>query len=112
MAPNLAKSTLKLVHDMISSGELTTSQMAQAAGCSKRAILRIRSNLRLFGTIKAPPIKAGRPHIITPVMLEALYDHLLGKPYSYLSEMELFFLDEFGVSIPKSMTSDALHGIG
>ena len=63
MAPNLAKSTLELIHDMISSGELTTSQMAQAAGCSKRAILRIRSNLRLFGTIKAPPIKAGRPRI-------------------------------------------------
>jgi hypothetical protein len=54
---------------MISSGELTTSQMAEAAGCSKRAILRIRSNLRLLGTIKAPPIKAGRPRSITPVIL-------------------------------------------
>lgn len=86
--------------------------MAQAAGCSKRAILRIRSNLRLFGTIKAPPIKAGRPRSITPVMLEALCDHLLEKPDSYLSEMELFFLDEFDVSIPKSTISDALHRIG
>jgi transposase len=112
MAPNLARSTLEFIHDMISSGELTNSQMAQAAGCSKRAILRIRSNLRLFGTIKAPPIKAGRPRSITPVMLEALCDHLLEKPDSYLSEMELFFLDEFDVSIPKSTISDALHRKG
>ncbi|GAQ10147.1 hypothetical protein ALT_7468 [Aspergillus lentulus] len=108
MAPNLAKSTLELIHDMISSGEVTTSQIAQAAGCSKRAILRIQSNLRVFGPMKAPP----RPRSITPVMLEALGDHLSEKPDSYLSEMELFLLDEFDVSIPKSMISDALHRQG
>lgn len=112
MAPNLAKSTLRLIYDMISSSELTTFQIAQVAGCSKRAILRIRSNLRLFGTIKAPSIKAGRPRSITPVMLEALCDHLLEKPDSYLSEIELFFLDEFNISIPKSTISDALYRIG
>jgi len=39
MAPNLAKSTLVLIHDMIASNELTTSQMAKAAGCSKRAVI-------------------------------------------------------------------------
>lgn len=32
MAPNLAKYTLKVIHNMISSGELTTSQLAEAAG--------------------------------------------------------------------------------
>jgi hypothetical protein len=59
---------------MIISGELTTTQMAKAIGCSKRAIIRIKSNLRLFGTIKAPSIKAGRPRHITPIKLEALCD--------------------------------------
>jgi hypothetical protein len=59
MAPNLARSTLDLIHDMLVSGELTTSQMAEAAGCSKRAIIRLRSNLQLFGSIKAPRIKGG-----------------------------------------------------
>lgn len=39
MAPNLARSTLDFIHDMLISGELTTSQMAEAAGCSKRAII-------------------------------------------------------------------------
>lgn len=112
MAPNLAPSTLELINDMISSGELTASQMAEAAGCSKRAIIRIRSNLRLFGSIKAPPAKCGRPKSITPIMLEALCDHLLEKPYLYLDEMELFLLDEFEVHIPKSTISDALHRKG
>jgi hypothetical protein len=57
MASNLARSTLDLIHDMLVSGELTTSQMAEAAGCSKRAIIRLRSNLQLLGSIKAPRIK-------------------------------------------------------
>lgn len=112
MAPNLAKSTLEFIHNMISSGELTTSQIAEAAGCSRRAIIRIRSNLRLFGSVKAPSIKAGRPRSITPIMLEALCHHLLEKPDLYLMEMELFLLDEFDVSVPKSTISDALHRKG
>lgn len=82
MAPNLAESTLEMIRDMILSDELTASEMARAAGCSKRAIFRIRSNIRLFGTIKAPSIKAGRPRSITPMMLEALCNYLLEKPNS------------------------------
>ncbi|KAJ5084558.1 hypothetical protein NUU61_009137 [Penicillium alfredii] len=112
MAPNLAKSTLVLIHDMISSDELTTSQMAEAAGCSERAIIRIRSNLRLFGNVKAPPITAGQPRTITPIMLEDLCDHLFEKPDFYLYDIELLFLDEFDVSVPKSTISDALHRKG
>lgn len=112
MAPNLAKSTLVLIHDMINSGELTASQMAEAAGCSKRSITRIRSNLRLFGSIKAPPAKVGRPQSITPIMLEALCDRLLEKPDLYLSEMVLFLLYEFDEYIPKSTISDSLRRKG
>jgi len=112
MAPNLAKSTLVLIHDMIANNELTTSQISKAAGCSKRAIFRIRSNLRLFGSVKTPPIKPGRPQSITPIMLEVLCDHLLDKPDLYLHEMEFFFLDEFEVSVPKSTISDALYRKG
>jgi hypothetical protein len=39
MAPNIAKSTLELIYDITSRGELTASQVAEAAACSKRAIL-------------------------------------------------------------------------
>jgi hypothetical protein len=84
---------------MIASNELTTSQIAKAAGCSKHAIIRFRSNLRLFGSVKAPPIKPGQRQSITPIMLEALCDHLLDKPDLYLHGKELFFLDEFEVSV-------------
>ncbi|THC87399.1 hypothetical protein EYZ11_013155 [Aspergillus tanneri] len=45
-----------------------------AVGCSKRTILRIRSDLRLFGNIKAPPNKGGQSRNITPIMQEALFD--------------------------------------
>ena len=89
LAPNLAKSTLEFIHDMIRSSELTVSQIAEAAGCSKRAITRIRSNMRIFGSVKAPSVKAGRPRSITPIMLEALCDRLLEKPGLYLHDMEI-----------------------
>jgi hypothetical protein len=44
-------------------------------------------------------------------MLEALCDHLVEKPDLYLDEMKLFWLDEFGLDVPKSMISDTLHRI-
>nr|XP_001390211.2 transposase [Aspergillus niger CBS 513.88] len=112
MAPNLAQSTLDLIHDMLVSGELTTSQMARTANCSKRAIFRLRSNLRLFGTLKAPPIKGGRPRKLTPPMLETLCDHLIEKPGLYLHEMELFLLEESDIRVPKSTISDTLRQSG
>ncbi|KAJ5335558.1 hypothetical protein N7452_007961 [Penicillium brevicompactum] len=112
MVPNLAKSTLVLIRDIISSDELSTSGMAAAAGCSERTIARIRSNLRLFGSVKAPPIKAGRPWSTTPIMLDTLCDHLLQKPDLYIHEMELFPFDEFDVYVPKSTISDTLYRIG
>jgi transposase len=112
MAPNLAASKHELIRDMISSGELSTSQMAKTAGCSKRTILRISSNLRFFGSIKAPPNKGGRPRSITSVMLKALRDHLLEKPSLYLDEMATYLWDEFEVQATKSSISRALRSQG
>jgi transposase len=45
-------------------------------------------------------------------MLEALCDHLVEKPDLYLDEMKLFWLDEFGLDVPKSTISNTLHRIG
>jgi len=92
---------LSFIHDMISSGELTTSQMAEAAGCRKRTVIRIRSNLRMYGSIKGPSIKKGRLQSVTPVMMKALCEHLLEKPSLYLQEMQFFLLDKFGNQIEK-----------
>lgn len=93
---------------MILSKSLTTSQITDAAGCSARSITTIRTNLRQFGDTRAPPIRAGRPRSITPPMLEALCDHLLGKPGLYLDEMALFLWDEFGTNATTSSIRRAL----
>jgi transposase len=95
MAPSLAASTLALIHDIIVSNELTVPQMAEAAGCNECTIRRLRSNMRQFGNVKAPPNKKGRPRGLTPAIIQALCDHLLEKPYLYLDEMVLFVWDEF-----------------
>lgn len=108
MAPNLAPSKHELIHDMLRSGELSISQMAKAAGCNKRTILRISSNIWTFGVVKALPNKGGRPRSISLVMLEGLCDHLLEKPNLYLDEMVLFLRDEFYVQATKSSISRAL----
>jgi len=60
MAPNLAASQYAIIHDMIVSGTLSAAQMADVAGCSKRSIKSIRSNLRCFGTTKASPNGSGQ----------------------------------------------------
>ncbi|KAJ5434405.1 hypothetical protein N7491_005000 [Penicillium cf. griseofulvum] len=107
MAPNLAPSEHELIYDMIHSGELSITKIAQAAGCNKSTISRISSNTKMFGSVKAPPNKGGRPRSITPVILEALCDHLIEKPALYLDEM-----DEFALQATKSSVSRALKSKG
>ena len=92
---------------MIHSGELSITEMANAAGCNKSTISRISSNIRTFGSVKAPPIKGGGPRSITPVMLEALCDHLVEKPALYLGEMVVFLWDKFALQATKSSISRA-----
>lgn len=112
MAPRLASSQLVMIRDMISSRSLTTSQIAEAAGCSKRSIITISTNLRLFGDVRAPLISGGRPRLITPLILEALCDHLLEKPDLYLDEMSEFLYDEFEVLVSTYTISRALQSHG
>jgi transposase len=97
-----------MIRDMISSKSLSASQMAKAAGCSKRSIITISTNLRIFGDVRAPPIPGGRPRMITPIMLEALCNHLLEKPDLYLDEMAEFLYDEFDVLVSTYTVSRAL----
>jgi hypothetical protein len=90
MAPNLAPSQHDLIRDMILDNKLKTYEMANIAECSERSIKAIHSNVHYFGTTKAPFNGRGRPRSITPLMLEALCEHLLEKPKLYLEEMALF----------------------
>jgi transposase len=112
MALTLAPSKHELIYDMIHSGELSINEMARAAGCNKSTISRISSNIRMFGSVKAPLNKGGRPRNITPVMLEALCDHLFEKPALYLDEMAVFLWDEFALQATKWSISRALKSKG
>jgi hypothetical protein len=80
MAPNLAPSQHDLIRDMILDKKLTTREMADAAGCSERSIKAIRSNLRYFGSTKAPQNGGGECRSTTLQMLEVLKEHLFEKP--------------------------------
>jgi hypothetical protein len=90
MAPRLPPSKLHLIRDMIVSQSLNTSQMAEETECSKVTTVNIRRNLRQFGDVHAPSTRIGRGRTITPLIIEALCDHLSEKPGLYLDEMSVF----------------------
>lgn len=94
-----------------STGELPITEMALAASYNKSIISRISSNIRMFGSVRAPPIKGGRPRI-TPVMREALCDYLIEKPTLYLDEMVILLQNEFALRATKSNISRALKSNG
>jgi transposase len=112
MAPNLAKSQHALIGDMILSKSFKANKIAADAGCSTRTIHRLRSNIRAFGSTKAPPNGVGRPRSVTPPMLDALCQYLLEKPGLYRDEMVLFLWDEFEVLVTVSSIGRALASIG
>ena len=85
--------------------------MAHAADCSKQSIVHIRSNLKVFGKVRAPRNGVGRPRTITPPMLETLREHLTEKPTLYQDEMALFLCDEFGKHVTIQSISRALASV-
>lgn len=95
--PRSAPATREFIRDMILSRSLTTSEIVEAARCTPRSVITIRSNFRQFGDTRARPIRAGRPRSITPLMLEALCDYLLEKPSLYLNKIAFFRCDKFSV---------------
>jgi hypothetical protein len=112
MAPNLAVLQCRMIHDMIISNELKAAQMADAAGCSVRAVKYVRSNLRAFRSVEAPWNGGGRPRSVTPIMLDALREHLLEKPDRYLDELAVFLWDEFEAMVITSIISRTLKAAG
>ena len=111
MAPNLALSQHEQIRDMIFS-KCTNATIARTACCSTRSVRKIRSNLRCFGSTKAPPNGVGRHKTITPPMLSALLKRLIEKPELYQDEMVVFLYDEFDVLVTTSSISRALASAG
>jgi transposase len=78
---------------------LKDDDIAKIAECSDYMVRRIRSNLLLFGSTKAPSNGAGRPKTITPPMLTALYNQLAIDPCMRLSDIVAFLQKEFNVDV-------------
>jgi hypothetical protein len=97
---------------MILSKSLTTTQIANTASYSTRSIKAIRSNLRYFSITKDPSNGVGRLRCITPPMLKALREYLLGKPNQYLDELAILLWDDFEVLIIIMSISRALASMG
>jgi transposase len=96
---------------MIVSKSFTARQIAEAADCSIRGVKRFRSNMRFFGSMKAPQNGGGRRRFITPSMLVALCEHLFDKPNQYLDEMALYLWNEFEVAVSTSAVDKPLKPI-
>ncbi len=97
---------------MILSKSLNAVQMAKVAGCSDRSVRTICSNLRYFGSTKAPSNGVGWPRSVTSPMLDALCEHLLEKPNLYQDEMAIYLWDEFEVLVTTFSIGRALASIG
>jgi hypothetical protein len=77
MVPKQVSAKHDSINDMMCSGERLILEMAEAASCNKTIILRISSNIRMLSSVKASPNEGGPSQSITPVIIEALFDHLL-----------------------------------
>jgi transposase len=111
MAPNLSVAQHEQLAGMIEFSALSDAQIAEQAGCSQRAVRRIRSNLRHFDSTKARPNGGGRPSSITPPMMSALCDHLLERPTLYQDEMAEYLMAEFGGHVSKYAVRRVLTGV-
>ncbi|RKK26451.1 hypothetical protein BFJ66_g17116 [Fusarium oxysporum f. sp. cepae] len=108
MAPNLAACQHALIHDMILAG-YKNAVIARTANCRASSVRRIRTNMRCYGSTKAPSNGVGRRRLLSPPMLTALLDRLAVKPNMYRDEMVEFLGKEFETTIPASNIGRALR---
>lgn len=88
------------------------AEIAKLAHCSARAVRRIRSNLLVFGTTKAPLTHGGRLKTIAPTMLTALLDQLAYNPCMRLADMANFLHGDFDTVVTRFSTGSALKDAG
>ncbi|KAI7772032.1 hypothetical protein LZL87_014317 [Fusarium oxysporum] len=81
--------------------------IARTANCRDSSVRRIRTNMRCYGSTKAPPNGVGRRRLLSPPMLTV--DRLAVKPNMYRDEMVEFLEKEFETTIPASNISRSLR---
>ena len=99
MALIFAKSQRDPIHSMISSGLFINRAIAEAASYTPFYVRVAHSNIPDFGSTRAPRNGSGPKRTITPLKLDALCEHLFGKPRLFRTEIIVFFWDEFEVLV-------------
>ena len=107
MAPQLAPSQREQIHAM-TLRQLPRDAIAETVECSERAVRRIRSRLRRFGTTTSPPNRVGRKAKITPLMRDALFEELVKRPDMFRYEMAHFLHNTFGLEVSPTSISRTL----
>ena len=79
--------------------KLPSHEIANAASCNERAVRRIQSRLRRFGTTTAPPNRVGRRTKLNPLMRDTLLEQLAKRLNMFQYEMITFLYDAFGVDV-------------
>ena len=107
MAPNLSTSKHEKLQKLILAGILQDVEIAEEVPCSVRTVVSVRSNLKIFGSTKAPSNGCGRPPSIPEHMAMALLEHLIIKQHLYSDEMADFFWDHFEAAV----STDSIYRI-
>ncbi|KAF4333374.1 transposase [Fusarium beomiforme] len=108
MALNLAACQYALIYDMILAG-FKNAVIARTANCRASSVARIRTNMRCYGSTKAPPNGVGRRRLLSAPMLTTLLDRLAVNPNMYRDEMVEFLEKEFEITISASNISRSLR---
>lgn len=112
MARHLKPPTRTMIVRMIRRKEFTLQGITNAAKCSRRSVSYINRKLRKFGCARPSLIQAGRPSMLTPLVLETLCNHLSNKPDLYLDEIAAFLAEEFNILPSHSSIQQALSTRG
>lgn len=105
MAPQLAPSQREQIHAMLLH-ELPKNEIAKTVDCSERAVRRIRSRLRQYGTTTSPSNRVGRERKITPLMRDALFERLAKQPDMFRDEMIRFLHDRFDLEVSRMLKTE------
>lgn len=94
----LEANTLQNVLQQIADNR-NNSEIFRATGCSRDCIIKIRRNLKQWGTPYPPRTqRLGRPATLRSFQRRRFQEFLRDRPGAYLEEMKIWLFDEFDIS--------------
>jgi len=79
---------------------LALDEVANLLSVSERSIYRWKKNFSDYQEVEKPPTAPrGRPRVLTPEILDVLHILLQHEPSSFLHEMQIWILLEYGINV-------------